>query len=147
MLFTVNVETSGQPYLLPLRNLTVDQGVKTQDFVLNKGKIHYQYDTLPHESETGFEVIPGKNSLELILEMFSKCVGLAGVLGSRVLQYKDFHWPGHVYANQPVYVQFTVERVTPRLQCTDINWKGQLKNHAGDVACEITIKQRAYTRP
>lgn len=144
MLFTVNVEMIRQPYMSPLRQIQPGYGIKTSPFSLTQGKIHYS-NSLPIESETGLEVIPGKQELETVLELFPKCVGVV-CKESKILGYKYFSWPGHVYANRPVYAQFTVDKVTQRLGCVDVNWLCELKDSADKTACKLIIKQRNYTQ-
>lgn len=144
MLFTVNVETNGPPVPTPTRNLTPGYGLKSNNFLLNKGKITYKYD-LPQESETGREVIPGPEELEVLINLFPKCVNIVNVKSTKILQYKNFNWPGHVYINEPVFVQYTVVDVKPRLNCLDVKWQGEFKNVSGTTSCKIIIKQRIYT--
>lgn len=143
MLFTVNVETIDFPTPMLLQNLTPGYGAKSRPFTLSRGKLGYQYN-LPQESETGLEVIPGKIELEKLIDLFNRCIHFVNVKEARMLGYKNFHWPGHVFANQPIYVQYTVQRLKPRLMCTDVDWLCELKDQADKTACSLTIKQRVY---
>lgn len=144
MLFTVDVETLHQPLPSILRNCQPGYGIKTSPMRLTAGAVHYS-GQLPEESETGLQVIPGRQELEFIIGLFSKCIKVP-CLESQVLAYKNFHWPGHVYANDPISVQYTVIRRQDRLGCTDIDWLGELVNSQGRTACGLTIKQRNYTK-
>lgn len=143
MLFTVNVETIDLPVPILLNNLALGYGAKSRPFTLSKSDMGYQY-SLPQESETGLEVIPGKIELEKLIELFSRCIHFAKVKEARMLGYKNFSWPGHVFANKPIYVQYTVQRLKPRLMCTDVDWLCELKDHTDKTACSLTIKQRVY---
>lgn len=144
MLFTVNVETIGQPLPTLIRQLEPGYGIKSQPFYMTKGSIHYG-NSLPIESETGLEVIPGKQELDILIELFPKCINVINIKSSKVLAYKNFSWPGHVFANKPVYVQYSVAKVTPRLNCVDVNWLCELKDATNKTACQLIIKQRNYT--
>jgi len=144
MLFTVNVETSGLPPAILLSKLVLGYGAKSLPFTLTEGKTNYPHE-FPQESETGLIVVPGSVELDLLIKFFSKCIHVANVKSAPLMGYKNFKWPGHVFANKPSYVRYTVERVKPRLMCTDVDWLCELVDAESDtVGCRITIKQRIY---
>ena len=113
MLFTVNVETTGLPPVILLSNLQLGYGVKSLPFVLTEGKVDYPNE-FPQESETGLVVVPGSVELDLLIKFFNKCINVVNVKSAPLMGYKNFKWPGHVYANRPSYVRYTVERIKPR---------------------------------
>lgn len=143
MLFTVNVETNDLPTPVLLTNLALGYGARSRDFRMTRSGMNYQQN-LPQESETGLEVIPGTIELNKLIELFPRCIHWAKIKEVKTLGYKNFGWPGHVFANQPLYVQYTVQRVKPRLMCTDVDWLCELKDANDRTACRLTIKQRVY---
>jgi len=143
MLFTVDAQRITLPPAILLSKLDLGYGVKTEKFPLDRTNMNWIFD-LPHESETGLEVVPGQVELDLTLKMFEKLIHFVNVKEVRMIAYKDFAWKSHLYTGQPMYLQFTVTRVKPRIQCTDVDWLAETLHDDGTPSFSMTVKQRIY---
>lgn len=143
MLFTVDAQRITIPPAILLSKLDTGYGVKTEKFPLDRSNMNWIFD-LPQESETGLEVVPGQVELDLCLKLFEKLIHFVNIKEARLLAYKKFSWKGHLYIGQPMYVKYTVHRVKPLIQCTDVDWLAETL-HADDTpSFSMIIKQRIY---
>jgi hypothetical protein len=143
MLFTVDIKSLPLSPAILLDQIKLGYGVKTKPFPLDRANINWIYD-LPEESETGYQVVPGQTELDLVLKYFKTLVKWANVKEVRDLGFTNFKWSGHLYVDQPMYVQFAITRSKPRIMCTDIDWLAQTLHADGTPSFSMTIKQRIY---
>ena len=143
MLFTVNVETRDPPAVLTLANLAPGNGAQSTVFDPTVAEINWP-NALPIDSATGAEVIPGSAEMALLIRYFSRVVAFVGVKQVVDLGYRDWAWPGHTEITKGMRVRYTVARIKPRLQCTDVDWHFELLDHLDRPAVTMTLQQRIY---
>jgi hypothetical protein len=144
MLFTVNVETTAPPATFTLSNLDVGYGVQSELFDLSANEVQWPND-LPQESRSGREVIPGQAEMDLLIAMIKRLINIAPNRGIIPIYYRNFHWPGHVFADHLIQLKYTVTAIKPRLGCTDIDWLCEMKDSNDLTACSLTHRMRINT--
>ena len=143
MLFTVNVESQDIPAVIILSNLAPGNGAQSTVFDPTIAELHWP-NALPIDSATGAQVVPGSAEMDLLIRYFKRVVGLVDCKQVVDLGYRKWAWPGHTEISKGCRVRYTVKRVKPRLECTDVDWDFVLLDHNEKPAVSMVLQQRIY---